>query len=773
VDHVSCREDILAVGILLAGSLAPEGPMLRAAWLPRELVSAIERTPMRALLGLDTFRGVLERSVSTADAFGLLGGRAGSVAAFLGQVVADALHGREAAEASRATAQAARLGLRVARFSADQLPVVLAVDDAECFDGPLLDRFVTGLIEAVHGRVLVVVACDPGDPNAHELLRSGRLGTAADRIHRMEVDPVMKYDHRLALAQELVPEWPPVALERLADRTGTYAQVFEVASCAGADDVRTSDDPAALVDALIGAVQASEALTRGGALVAWLGAAVHEDVYEQCATAIGLGDDREEGVVRAGRFIRRAAWRTSPAPSDAAVAALLSRAERRSLGTVVVGAVRRSIDRVNDPIERIGLLSAVWAICQRDELSVDGLVEGLLVELARLRCIVGDDGAARQIAERLAVAAAQDGRPVPAAIIEMLDRIRSDVVTDLPPGSIVGVESRVMYTAALLRTPGRVAEGVEAIEKIRAELDTFTDSAMVAEWQLELAFRLVRADHPGLASELLAPLVALPDGHESRIAAQLVLSSAGDVGEIFLERTAFMAAYGRFDADTPADVRIAVTDNISYLSHRVGDWRIARRYGKELLRLREGVLGADHPDTLTTRGYVAFWTGEVGDAREALRLFVALLPDLERVLGADHPETLSTRSNVAFWTGEVGDAREALRLFVALLPDRERVLGADHPDTLRTRSNVASWTGEVGDAREALRLFVALLPDRERVLGADHPDTLRTRNNVASWTGRLFVALLPDLERVLGAEHPDTLTTRGNVAFWTGRVRDI
>jgi len=43
------------------------------------------------------------------------------------------------------------------------------------------------------------------------------------------------------------------------------------------------------------------------------------------------------------------------------------------------------------------------------------------------------------------------------------------------------------------------------------------------------------------------------------------------------------------------------------------------------------------------------------DAREALRLFVALLPDRERVLGADHPDTLTTRSNVAFWTGRVRD----------------------------------------------------------------------------------------------------------------------
>jgi hypothetical protein len=66
-------------------------------------------------------------------------------------------------------------------------------------------------------------------------------------------------------------------------------------------------------------------------------------------------------------------------------------------------------------------------------------------------------------------------------------------------------------------------------------------------------------------------------------------------------------------------------------------------------------------------------------------LFQALLPDQTRVLGADHPNTLTTRSKIAAWTGECGDAREALRLFQALLPDQTRVLGADHPNTLTTR----------------------------------------------------------------------------------------
>ena len=61
------------------------------------------------------------------------------------------------------------------------------------------------------------------------------------------------------------------------------------------------------------------------------------------------------------------------------------------------------------------------------------------------------------------------------------------------------------------------------------------------------------------------------------------------------------------------------------------------------------MLGPDHPDTLTTRGNIACWTGECGDPAGALRLFRELLPDRERVLGPDHPDTLTTRNNIAYW----------------------------------------------------------------------------------------------------------------------------
>ncbi|MFI9008856.1 tetratricopeptide repeat protein, partial [Actinosynnema sp. NPDC053489] len=56
-----------------------------------------------------------------------------------------------------------------------------------------------------------------------------------------------------------------------------------------------------------------------------------------------------------------------------------------------------------------------------------------------------------------------------------------------------------------------------------------------------------------------------------------------------------------------------------------------------------------------------------------------------RILGPDHPDTLTTRGNLAFWRGRAGDPAGAAQATAELLTDHLRILGPDHPDTLTTR----------------------------------------------------------------------------------------
>ena len=81
--------------------------------------------------------------------------------------------------------------------------------------------------------------------------------------------------------------------------------------------------------------------------------------------------------------------------------------------------------------------------------------------------------------------------------------------------------------------------------------------------------------------------------------------------------------------------------------HRADDQQPLGRWHTRVRTAR----GPDHPDTLFTRGNIASWTGEVGEPAEALRLFGELLPDQVRVLGAAHPDTLSTQRRIALEGG--------------------------------------------------------------------------------------------------------------------------
>lgn len=58
--------------------------------------------------------------------------------------------------------------------------------------------------------------------------------------------------------------------------------------------------------------------------------------------------------------------------------------------------------------------------------------------------------------------------------------------------------------------------------------------------------------------------------------------------------------------------------------------------------------GAGQPTT--TRNNLASWRGEAGDLLGAVAAFEELPTDRLRVLGPDHPDTLTTRDNLVYWT---------------------------------------------------------------------------------------------------------------------------
>jgi hypothetical protein len=111
-------------------------------------------------------------------------------------------------------------------------------------------------------------------------------------------------------------------------------------------------------------------------------------------------------------------------------------------------------------------------------------------------------------------------------------------------------------------------------------------------------------------------------------------------------------------------------------------------------------------------------------------MFGALLRDRQRVLGPFHPDVLTIRRQLAFYTGSAGDPAAARDMFLKLLRD----IGPYQMDTLITRHHLARFTGEAGDAAAARDMFAALVPRMERVYGADHQRTVAARRQLARFT---------------------------------------
>jgi hypothetical protein len=73
----------------------------------------------------------------------------------------------------------------------------------------------------------------------------------------------------------------------------------------------------------------------------------------------------------------------------------------------------------------------------------------------------------------------------------------------------------------------------------------------------------------------------------------------------------------------------------------IGSYASALTVQQQVLRATEETEGAEHPDTLTARDYLASWTRAAGDPAGARDQYAALLPVRERVSGAEHPPTRS------------------------------------------------------------------------------------------------------------------------------------
>jgi tetratricopeptide (TPR) repeat protein len=164
-----------------------------------------------------------------------------------------------------------------------------------------------------------------------------------------------------------------------------------------------------------------------------------------------------------------------------------------------------------------------------------------------------------------------------------------------------------------------------------------------------------------------------------------------------------------------------------------GQFKEAEAQFIDAMDRRKRVLGAEHPDMLTSMANIASTFWNQGRWKEAEELEVQVIETRKRVLGAEHPDTLTSMANLASTYGNQGRWKEAEELEMQVIETRKRVLGAEHPSTLTSISNLASTYWDQGWWKEAIKLIEGCVAVQIRILGTNHPSTSSSYAALLRW----------------------------------------
>lgn len=223
------------------------------------------------------------------------------------------------------------------------------------------------------------------------------------------------------------------------------------------------------------------------------------------------------------------------------------------------------------------------------------------------------------------------------------------------------------------------------------------------------------------------------------------------------------------EPELAATIRITVAK--SYMSLGVLD--TAEEHLQAAVAIREREFGAQHPETLRARSWLAGLLRLRGKYAAAETLARQTLTTQRQRLGYQHPEVLHTMDELAMVLWHRGHRSEAEAMHRETLRLRNEVLGAAHRDTLTSTYNLAVVLGAQGNLEEAESLHHRALTGRRQLLGNEHPNTLKSMGTLGLlfWRqGRLAEAetalrqTLTMHRRILGQDHPSTLKSIHNLA---------
>jgi CHAT domain-containing protein/Flp pilus assembly protein TadD len=197
----------------------------------------------------------------------------------------------------------------------------------------------------------------------------------------------------------------------------------------------------------------------------------------------------------------------------------------------------------------------------------------------------------------------------------------------------------------------------------------------------------------------------------------------------------------------------------------MGEYAEAEPLLKEALRIRQKILGREHPDTATSLNNLAAIYLTMADYAKAELLYKEALEIRQKIFGQEHPDTATSLNNLANLYQDTGDYVKAEPLYKEALEIYQKVVGREHRLTATSLSNLAVLYEKKGDYADAESLFKEALAIRQKILGPQHPDTAMILSGLAqlfcdmgeySKAEPLLKEAQQDFEKALGQDHPLT-----------------
>jgi hypothetical protein len=237
------------------GDVPAAGRAVQAQLLQQALAAPFTQARIVKLLGLDSAAGETQLGLGVAGLF--VSGLAAALPLLLASLAVTAAGNAWDASPAGQQGAVARAARRLAAVSVSA-PVLVIVDDADQLDAGLVVTMIESLAGRYDGRVLVVAAVRPGAPLETELMSGDRYDLLG-RVFRADADPDMRVTARADLVRDLLPDLPAAAAERIASRTGTFADVFAVTGAGKLAEIagESGGELLADVDAVVDAVLAS------------------------------------------------------------------------------------------------------------------------------------------------------------------------------------------------------------------------------------------------------------------------------------------------------------------------------------------------------------------------------------------------------------------------------------------------------------------------------------------------------------------------------------